>query len=596
MRGRIVTCLMAALVSAGCGGMSAREYKSVEGRYRVMMPGTPKVEVKTIPTAVGPVVARIAVTEDWSRNARMVMYADYPPAMVHPGNQNAILDNFCQGWAPGAQMSILSKGPTSTSGHPGREMSFESVPNSKFGHLAGKTRVYIVGARLYQVFIAGPHGRLSADSMDGFLNSFALLEDGPGPPIPGTMPGMPTGPPPPVAFNPGHPSPPANMPPARPPARQASSLAFYDVPDPADAPIEPDFPGMGSTPPDRQSVGLGGMARSSSRGGKIRSFEWADADADMVGGFGDNAHGDGTRDHHFRLEIDLPPSSIVESLAISAGPGNRWQTQPSQEWWPIALFQHGRAVTRSYVAQVGLFDGPQTFDLYVNTGVGPRPGDAIKLDVQFSAGGGRGTLAAECQVPSTAPQPDALRRPAQGLVANPATPTAGPDGAPRNLRPPANPARTEAPSNGREPTTVPLVASPMAGGATIVGFHWLDRNDDRVGTSGRQIGPGGGKDEHFQLVLDLPAAAFIEQVNITGGGVLRWTTRPGRTWPVAVLANEQLKNRAQMLRVGAFSGRWNFDLYVESHETVQPQQPFGVEVVISSRGIKHTLTARCERK
>ncbi len=576
--------------------MTSREYKSVEGKYRVMMSGTPKVEVRTIPTAVGPVVTKITGAEDWSGTARMVMYADYPPALVHAGNQNVILDNFCQGWAPGAQMSILSKAPVSISGHPGREMNFESIPNSKFGKLSGRTRVYIVGARLYQVFIAGPQGRLSADTMDGFLNSFALLEGGPGPQMPDILPGPPPGHQPPVVSYPNNPPAPANMPPSRPPARQANVLAFYDVPDPADAPIEADIPGMGSTPSDRKRLGLGGLARSSSGGARIRSFEWVDADADMIGGFGDNAHADGTRDHHFRLGIDLPAGTILESMAMNAGPGNRWQTRTSQEWWPIAVFQNGRAVTRSHVGQVGLFDGAQTFDLYVNTGIGPRPGDAIRLEVEFSAAGGQATVAAECQVPSTAPQPAEMKRPVQGIAATPATPIPGPDGAPKSLRPPTNAARTEVPSNGREPTTVPLVVSPTAGGATIVAFNWLDRDDDRVGTSGRQIGPGGGKDEHFQLVLDLPAASIIEQVNITGGGVLRWTTRPGRTWPVAVLANEQPKNRAQMLRVGAFSGRWNFDLYVESHETVQPRQPFGAEVIISSRGIKHTLTARCERK
>ena len=115
--------------------------------------------------------------------------------------------------------------------------------------------------------------------------------------------------------------------------------------------------------------------------------------------------------------------------------------------------------------------------------------------------------------------------------------------------------------------------------------------------SGRLIAPGGGKDEHFQLVMDLPAATIIEEVAITGGGVLRWTTKPSaKDWPVAIVSKQQPRNRAQSLRVGAFSGRWPFDLYVESHGDVRPDHVFGVEVVVFIRGTRHHLTARCRCK
>jgi hypothetical protein len=97
--------------------------------------------------------------------------------------------------------------------------------------------------------------------------------------------------------------------------------------------------------------------------------------------------------------------------------------------------------------------------------------------------------------------------------------------------------------------------------------------------------------------MDLPATSIIEEITITGGGVLRWTTKPSaKFWPVAVVANQELKNRrGQSLRVGAFSGRWTFDLYVESHGSVRPHQDFGVEVVIFIQGTRHHLTARCRR-
>lgn len=142
---------------------------------------------------------------------------------------------------------------------------------------------------------------------------------------------------------------------------------------------------------------------------------------------------------------------------------------------------------------------------------------------------------------------------------------------------------------------VPSVLTASSGGAAIASFVWLDRNEDVVGTSGRTIAPGGGKDEHFRLVMDLPTAT-IEEIAITGGGVLHWTTKPiAKYRPVAVIANNELKTRGQAYRVGTFSGHYTFDLYVESHPTVRPGQAFGIEVVLFIGNTKHHLTARCQR-
>ncbi len=89
----------------------------------------------------------------------------------------------------------------------------------------------------------------------------------------------------------------------------------------------------------------------------------------------------------------------------------------------------------------------------------------------------------------------------------------------------------------------------------------------------------------------------VEEIAITGGGLLRWTTKPStRFWPVAVFAENRAVIHGQSLRVGTFSGPWTFDLYVESHGTVRPDHVFGVEVVVFIRGTRHSLTARCRRK
>jgi hypothetical protein len=160
---------------------------------------------------------------------------------------------------------------------------------------------------------------------------------------------------------------------------------------------------------------------------------------------------------------------------------------------------------------------------------------------------------------------------------------------------PAVPARAS--TRERESSEVPVLLKPSAGGASIVSFDWLDQKEDRVSTGGRMIEPGGGKDEHYRLALDLPAAAVVEEIVITGGGVLRYTTKPStRFWPVAVFTEHRAQIRGQSRQVGTFSGQWTFDLYVESHSSVRPDHVFGVEVVVLIRGTRYSLTARCQRK
>jgi hypothetical protein len=497
MRGRIAAQLVLAVLASGCGGLTVQEYTSTEGRYRVQFAGTPKHQEKIVPTPVGPVTAKFAIGEEWSGTGRSVMYVDYPPNLFGPGSVNAGLEGACQGMIAEGQLTALSKKTISLNGHPGREVSFDSQPGRPGPKLHGRARLYLVGNRLYQVLIAGRSGVIQSETIDGFLNSFSLLDQGPraaetrvagGPPAV-TLPTPPAGPPSAPLPGPGptrrpHPAPAPPLrarhprisgPPTRPnpPASATGStaaLGFYNIPEPASAVIEADIPGMGSTPPDR------------------------------------------------------PPGGIT--VRGSEGPGPLADVRPSP------------------------------------------PANASPSPLLIPARPGPGPVA------TPGPQP---RQDSQPEV----------DSAP--------PARQE-PRDG-ESHEVPAFLTPTSAGATIVSFDWVDQNDDYAGTDGRQIGPGGGKDEHYRLVMDLPPASIIEEVAITGGGVLHWTTKPlPRSWPVAVVANQELKNRRQMLRLGAFSGRWTFDLYAESHETVRPGQDFGVEVIIFIRSARHHLTARCQRK
>lgn len=619
MRARCLALFSLAIATAGCGAPVSQEYASPEGRYRVHFPGKPSLTEQTVPTDMGPIINKVATSKDWSGTERMVMYADFPGGLVHLGNRDRILDSACQELATEANLVILSKSPIEMNGHPGREVSFETQEGDKAGKLSGRARIYLIGARRYQVFIAGPAGGTSPETMQDFLDSFALLDQVPPPAIPGAGAANP----PSVARRNAAPdstneSAPSDI--ARIPADQ---LSLYHIPDPASATIRSELPAMAGTPAESVPEGTGGspgkavsaLAPSSSPsaslpppragGAAIRSLEWADQESDLVGGQGAAVGPDGTKDQHLRLAVELPPNAIMESLEISGGPSSRWATRSEGEEsaGPIGIYQDGRPVARGHVKQVGLFSGPQTFDLYLDSRTGIGPEGVFELRLVVSIDGQPVTLGMGCTRPPGVADP--LAAP---TMENPKP--ADSDPAPTSAlaaktTDTSDTARTEEPKPNRPgpapagqagANEVPTSDRPSSGGLTISSFTWVDRNEDVVSDSDTRISPGGGKDEHFRLVLDLPAATTVEEVTIVGGGVLRWTTKPSpRTWPIAVVANNELKNRARRRQLGTFSGRWTFELYVESHESVRPGQVFGVQVVALIKGIRHTVTARCQR-
>jgi hypothetical protein len=587
MSGRIVVQALLLIAMAGCGGADSQEYTSPEGRFRAQYPGKPKLTQQTVPTQIGPIVLKIASTSDWSGTERFVSYADYPGGFIHPGNRDPMLDGACQGMATEARLVILSKMPISINGHPGREVSFEAQPGHPAGKISGRARVFVVGVRLYQVFIAGPTGRVTPETIDRFLNSFALLDQGPTP----------------AAVPAGGPAPRVAPTPAARPAAARSPMGFYSIPDPATEAIVADTPFSDSGGVDRPgnpfphdpATASDGVA--SAGGARIRRFEWIDENTEVVVGSGNAGKSDGTRDQHFRLSVELPQNTIVEELVVTSGGSHRWVTQPSDRDGPIAISQNGRPVARTYVAQVGLYSGAQNFDLYVNTAAGDGPGTAFEVQVVLSVAGHRITLNSQCRRRGQPARALADARPSGRMPNEPDQPAAS-STPPATTPKPSQPAvSVRPPVSGRESTEVPTYLRPSAGGASIVSFDWIDQKDDRVGTSGRVFGPDGGHDEHYQLVLDLPPAATIEDIIITGGEELRWSTRPStRFGPVAVFANQQAVNRGQSLRLGTFSGRWTFELYVESDGGIRPDHIFGAEVVLFIRGTRHHLTARCHRK
>ncbi len=242
MRGRIVAQALLTIAVAGCGGGGTYEYRSPEGQFRVEFPRKPTLREEPVQMPRGRTVEKIASLVDRSRTERYVSYIDLPAGP--PRNQNARLDGACRKMATQSQLVIRSKMPIAINGHPGREISFEGQPGNPAGTITGRGRIYLVGARLYEVYILGPTGSVTPETIDGFLNSFTLLDQAP------QQTAVATGPPPDGVSSPA-------------PAGKAdrSPMGFYAIPDPATVAIVSDTSSFHTGSEDRPAETVPHAAR-----------------------------------------------------------------------------------------------------------------------------------------------------------------------------------------------------------------------------------------------------------------------------------------------------------------------------------------------
>ena len=170
--------------------------------------------------------------------------------------------------------------------------------------------------------------------------------------------------------------------------------------EPSTSPSPASSPGPGPPPGASPSPPAPAQAVTASSGGaSILAFRWLDEASDRIGGMNDAGRPDGTKDQHLVVELELPPQSVIESLAISEGSHNRWVTQPNDKYWPLAVYQGENAVARSYTPQVGTFTAKQAFDLYANNSSGVGPGSTFEVEAVISINGARHTLSSQCKRP-----------------------------------------------------------------------------------------------------------------------------------------------------------------------------------------------------
>ena len=159
--------LLMCVAIAGCGEPKLTEYKSSQGKFKVLFPGTPKLSNQTSRFNVQ--VQSYHVT--LSSGAFLVNYYDDDSPVPIPAE--ALLME-AEGLCKGLGGSLASHQATKLEGkYPGLEFS-GNITKPHTGKIRG--RHYLVGNRVYTIAVVGTEKTVQSTTATQFLNSFATQE------------------------------------------------------------------------------------------------------------------------------------------------------------------------------------------------------------------------------------------------------------------------------------------------------------------------------------------------------------------------------------------------------------------------------------
>lgn len=145
-----------------------RTFSSPEGRFSVLMPGTPLAHKQNVQTPVGALALNIFLVERGNKSYG-VSYSDYPKDLVENGSSDSILSGAQAGSVANVKGRVVAEKKIALGQHPGREYQL-STPQGGY-----RARIYLVGERLYQNIVMGPV--TPSEDADKFFDSFQLVNE-----------------------------------------------------------------------------------------------------------------------------------------------------------------------------------------------------------------------------------------------------------------------------------------------------------------------------------------------------------------------------------------------------------------------------------
>jgi hypothetical protein len=146
-------------------------FDSPEGRFSVVLPTKPTVEVKDIDSAVGK-LTMYAYSSSNNVAYFMVSFGDYPKDPTDAAQKETVLDGVRSGVVKGLEGTLLSETKITIDGHPGRAFKAKRIVEGS--EMVFNWKIYLVGRRLYQMAVATTTPNAESPDVGRFLASFKL--------------------------------------------------------------------------------------------------------------------------------------------------------------------------------------------------------------------------------------------------------------------------------------------------------------------------------------------------------------------------------------------------------------------------------------
>lgn len=160
------------LLVTGAARGQEKPFKSLEGGFSVQFPGQPKYEANKLPGTNITQHQFLHESKDGTVAHLTMYHVDAGFAGLSKEEKQKRLIAARDGARQSLNGKLLDDKAIELAGHPGREFKV-TVPEIKAEY---RSRIYIVGDRLYQIALVGPPEVTASKGADAFLESFKLLE------------------------------------------------------------------------------------------------------------------------------------------------------------------------------------------------------------------------------------------------------------------------------------------------------------------------------------------------------------------------------------------------------------------------------------
>ena len=171
----VIALILLAILTAACGDPAWREVAAVDGGFRVLMSGDPRVEQREIDTPAGRITGYWYALEG-KDSVFGVGYADYPRQILRSTPPQQMFTIVREPWLKriagtleGGERQIRLDGKWS-----GLEFTARGELKGRAAWMRG--RFYLVDNRLYQLVVFGDRAAIPQPEINRFFNSFKVAQ------------------------------------------------------------------------------------------------------------------------------------------------------------------------------------------------------------------------------------------------------------------------------------------------------------------------------------------------------------------------------------------------------------------------------------